>query len=68
MAPDGWTIDEAVAALDPPIPRRTLAEAMRGVEPLRRRWGGRGRRPAVYPVAALMQAHADWLDRQRAAD
>jgi hypothetical protein len=60
---DGWTIDEAVEALHPPIPRRELARLMEDVRPLRYRWGRPGRRPAVYPVDALMTAHADWVDR-----
>lgn len=65
MAEDGWTIDEAVEQLDPPIPRRTLARLMADVRPLRHRWTARGRRPAVYPVEALMTAHADWVNRHR---
>lgn len=60
----GWTIDEAVRVLDPPIPRSTLAQLLTVVPPVGRVYGRRGRRPAVYPVAEIMDVHRDWVDRK----
>jgi hypothetical protein len=62
----GWTIGEAVRHLDPPIPRRTLAALLADVPPSGRVYGRRGRRPAVYPVAEIMDLHRDWVDRMLA--
>lgn len=59
---DGWTIDQAVAELVPAIPRRDLVRALVGVAPIGTIYGRRGRRPRTYPVAAIMQAHAAWVD------
>lgn len=63
MRADGLTIAEAARALDPPIPRRTLAELLAAVRPVGRRYGRRGRRPSIYPVDEIMRVHADWVRR-----
>lgn len=62
---DVWTIDEAVAVLEPPIPRRDLVRGMAGTAPVGRVYGKRGRRPQTFPVAAILLAHAEWV-RKRA--
>lgn len=62
----GMTLTEAARVMDPPIPRRELQRRLKHVEPLGKRWGYPGRRPALYPVAAILLAHADWV-RERTA-
>lgn len=62
---DGWTIAEAVGQLDPPIPRRELARRLAGVRACGKRYGRKGRKPKVYPIAAIFQAHAEWVRGQR---
>jgi hypothetical protein len=63
----GWTIDEAVETLDPPIRRRTLVSLMRGVAPVGTVYGRRGRRPKLYPVAAFARVHGEYVRRRAAA-
>lgn len=63
---DGWTIDQAVAELVPAIPRRDLVRALVGVAPIGTVYGRRGRRPRTYPVAAIMEAHASWVNDRTA--
>jgi hypothetical protein len=58
-----WTIDEAVEQLDPPIPRRTLADLMKHVEPCGMARGGRGRPAMKYPVETFAIIHRDYVDR-----
>lgn len=55
------TISDAVEALDPPIPRRELARRLKGIAPVGTQHGRRGRRAKLYPVAAIMVAHAEWV-------
>jgi hypothetical protein len=55
------TVDEGARAMTPPMPRRELARRLRDVPPVATVYGRRGRRPKAYPVAAILQAHADWL-------
>lgn len=62
----GLTITEGAAAMTPPMPRRELARRLKGVAPVGRSWGRRGRRPATYPVGAILRAHAEWLSECRA--
>lgn len=62
----GLTITEGAAAMTPPMPRRELARRLKGVTPLGETWGRKGRRSAIYPVGAILQAHAAWL-RERTA-
>lgn len=57
----GMTISDAVEALDPPIPRRELVRRLKAVAPVGTQWGRRGRRASLYPVDALMVAHAAWV-------
>lgn len=59
------TLTEAAAALDPPIPRRELARRLRGVATVGSLYGRRGRRAALYPVDAIMRAHAEWVLSRR---
>jgi hypothetical protein len=54
------TITDAAAVMSPPIPRRELARRLRDVQPVGTQWGGQGRRPRTYPVAAILEAHAAW--------
>lgn len=55
------TLREASEAMDPPIPRRELARRLRDVPPVSRVYGRRGRRPAEFPLDAIMRAHAGWV-------
>lgn len=55
------TLTEAAEALDPPIPRRELARRLKDVASIGSVYGRRGRRAALYPIAAIMRAHADWV-------
>lgn len=57
----GLTISDAAEAMRPPIPRRELARRLHDVAPLGSRYGPRGRRAALYPVEAIMRAHAEWV-------
>lgn len=61
-----WTIAEAVEHLDPPIKRRTLAALLADVPPAGTQYGRKGRRAQLYPVAAVMEIHRDWVDGQYA--
>lgn len=55
------TVREAAEAMRPPIPRRELARRLKGVQPVGQVAGRLGRRPALYPLAAIMRAHTDWV-------
>jgi hypothetical protein len=57
----GMTLTEAARVMDPPIPRRELQRRLAGVQPVGKRYGYRGRTPALYPIAAIFKAHADWV-------
>lgn len=66
---NGLTLSDAAAVLQPPIPRRELARRMRDVADCGSAYGRRGRRAALYPVTALMRAHAEWVrERHLASD
>lgn len=57
---DGWTVDEAVTELDPPMDVgevRALIVAFR-VHQVGHRRGGRGRPAPAYDQTELLQAHA----------
>jgi hypothetical protein len=62
---DGLTISEGAAVMTPPMPRRELARRLKGVEPLGSTWGRKGRRAAVFPVDAILRAHAEWVGECR---
>lgn len=55
------TLKDAAAAMSPPIPRRELARRLKGVAAVGTQYGNRGRRAALYPVDAIMRAHAEWV-------
>lgn len=55
------TLGDAAEAMTPPIPRRELARRLKGVAPAGAQYGRRGRRAALYPVDAIMRAHAEWV-------
>lgn len=55
------TLADAAVAMRPPIPRRELARRLKDVAPVGTRYGGRGRRAKLYPVAEIMRAHAAWV-------
>lgn len=55
------TITDAAQAMDPPIPRRELARRLKGVTTVGTEYGRRGRRAALYPIDAIMRAHAEWV-------
>lgn len=57
----GLTISDAAAAMCPPIPRRELARRLKDVAAVGTDYGRRGRRAALYPVDAIMRAHAAWV-------
>jgi hypothetical protein len=57
----GMTITDAAQAMSPPIPRRELARRLRDVAAVGTEYGRRGRRAALYPVDAIMRAHAEWV-------
>ena len=57
----GMTLSDAAAAMNPPIPRRELARRLKNVATVGTEYGRRGRRAALYPVDAIMRAHADWV-------
>ena len=55
------TLREGAAAMTPPMPRRELARRLKEVDPVGHVAGRLGRRPALYPVVTIMQAHAAWV-------
>jgi hypothetical protein len=55
------TLQDAAAAMDPPIPRRELARRLKHVAAVGAQYGRRGRRAALYPVTEIMRAHAEWV-------
>ena len=57
----GLTISDAAVAMRPPIPRRELARRLKDVAAVGTDYGRRGRRAALYPVDAIMRAHAQWV-------
>jgi hypothetical protein len=61
------TITDAAQAMIPPIPRRELARRLRDVPAVGTEYGRRGRRAALYPVDAIMRAHAEWVRERPAA-
>lgn len=65
--PAGMTLHEAALAMTPPIPRRELARRLKGVKPVGEVWGRTGRRPRLYPVGAIFQAHAAWMAERTAS-
>jgi hypothetical protein len=62
----GMTISDAAQAMSPPIPRRELARRLRDVATVGTEYGRRGRRAALYPVDAIMRAHAEWVNGRMA--
>jgi hypothetical protein len=62
----GMTITDAAQAMSPPIPRRELARRLRDVATVGTKYGRRGRRAALYPVDAIMRAHAEWVNGRMA--
>jgi hypothetical protein len=58
------TVSEAAEAMRPPIPRRELARRLKSVAAVGAQYGRRGRRAALYPVGAIMKAHAEWVREQ----
>lgn len=59
------TIGTALAALDPPIPRRTLARMLAKLEPAGLVLPERGGIPAkTYRWSEVARAHADWVRRK----
>lgn len=63
----GLTISEAAEAMRPPIPRRELARRLKNVAAVGAQYGRRGRRAALYPIEAVMRAHAEWVREQETA-
>lgn len=57
----GMTVTDAAAAMSPPIPRRELARRLKDVATVGSQYGRRGRRAALYPIDAIMKAHAAWV-------
>lgn len=57
----GLTLADAAEAMRPPIPRRELARRLRDVAPAGTQYGRRGRRARLYPIDAIMLAHASWV-------
>lgn len=55
------TVGDAAQAMSPPIPRRELARRLTDVAPVGTQYRRRGRPAALYPVAAIMRAHAEWV-------
>lgn len=55
------TLAEAASVLDPPMPRRELARALREVSPCGAVYGKRGRRARTYRLADIFRAHAAWV-------
>lgn len=62
----GMTISDAAQVMTPPIPRRELARRLRDVATVGTVYGRRGRRAALYPVDAIMRAHAEWVNGRMA--
>lgn len=60
------TISDAAQAMHPPIPRRELARRLKDVAAVGTEYGRRGRRAALYPIDAIMRAHAAWVRENRA--
>ena len=59
------TIGEALAHLDPPIPRRTLARLLAGLTPVGQARPAHGGPPArTYLFSDVVRAHADWVRRK----
>lgn len=58
------TVSEALAFLDPPIPRRTLERRLAHHTPLDtlRKPPGRGRPAHAYLVDVIMKEHAAWMN------
>lgn len=59
------TISDAAKAMHPPMPRRELARRLKDVAAVGTQYGRRGRRAELYPITAIMRAHAQWV-RERA--
>lgn len=57
----GMTIRDGAAAMRPPMPPRELSRRLKDVKPIGTQYGRRGRRPALYPVAEILRAHAEWV-------
>jgi hypothetical protein len=57
----GMTLSDAARVMDPPIPRRELARRLKDVASVGTEYGRRGRRAALFPVDAIMRAHAQWV-------
>lgn len=55
------TLSDAAEAMCPPIPRRELARRLKDAATVGTNYGRRGRRAALYPVDAIMRAHAAWV-------
>jgi hypothetical protein len=55
------TLADAAEAMRPPIPRRELARRLKSVAAVGTQYARRGRPAALYPIAAIMRAHADWM-------
>jgi hypothetical protein len=60
-----WTIGDALAFLDPPIPRRTLARLLKQLPPIGLVPSRRGG-PLVhtYRPEDVMRVHAHWVRRK----
>lgn len=59
------TIGQALAYLDPPIPRRTLARLLSQLEPVGTAVIKHGGPPAkTYKLSDVAHAHADWSKRK----
>lgn len=62
------TIGTALAELDPPIPRRSLARLLAGLEPVGLEPLAKGGPPAkVYRWSEVARAHSDWVRRKSQA-
>jgi hypothetical protein len=66
MPVGSMTISEAAQAMTPPMPRRELARRLRHVKPTGTAYGRAGRRPAEYPIDAILRAHAAWVRERNA--
>ena len=58
------SISDAVAVLQPAMPRRELARRLADVAPVDVQYGSRGRRPARFPLATIMRIHRQWCDEK----
>jgi hypothetical protein len=61
------TLSDAAQVMDPPIPRRELARRLKDVATVGTQYGGRGRRGRLYPIDAIMRAHAAWVRERSSA-